>query len=85
MVNRGYVRQLPSRQYSLGPKLIRLGESATQLIGSWSRPHLAEVVKAAGETANMAMLDDTMAVYVYQVPSAHSMRMFTEVGRRVHV
>ena len=84
MVNRGYVRQLPSRQYSLGPKLIRLGESATRLIGAWSRPHLTEVVKATGETANMAMLDDTMAVYVYQVPSAHSMRMFTEVGRRVY-
>jgi len=30
------------------------------------------------------MLDDTMAVYVYQVPSPHSMRMFTEVGRRVY-
>ena len=66
LVNCGYARQLPSRQYSLGPKLIRLGESATQLIGAWSRPHLAEVVKATGETANMAMLDeDTMAVYVY--------------------
>lgn len=84
LVNCGYARQLPSRQYSLGPKLIRLGESATQLIGAWSRPHLAEVVKATGETANMAMLDDTMAVYVYQVPSPHSMRMFTEVGRRVY-
>lgn len=84
LVNRGYVRQLPSRQYSLGPRMIRLGESATRLLGAWSRPHLAEVVKTTGETANMALLDDTKAVYVYQVPSEHSMRMFTEVGRRVY-
>ncbi len=83
LVNRGYVRQLPSRQYALGPKLIRLGESATRLIGAWSRPYLSELVNTTGETANMAVLDGTKAVYVAQVPSAHSMRMFTEVGREV--
>ena len=80
----GYVRQLPNRRYALGPKLIRLGESAAKLIGAWSRPHLAELVERTGETANMAVLDNDMAVYVAQVPSPHSMRMFTEVGRRVY-
>lgn len=84
LVSLGYVRQFPSRQYALGPKLIRLGERATRMIGEWSRPNLAELVKATGETANMAMLDGLMAVYVAQVPSQHSMRMFTEVGRRVY-
>jgi IclR family acetate operon transcriptional repressor len=33
----------------------------------------------------MAMLDGDRVVYVAQVPSRHSMRMFTEVGRRVHL
>ena len=33
----------------------------------------------------MAVLDNDMAVYVAQVPSPHAMRMFTEVGRRVHL
>src|SRR4029079_16007417 len=84
LVNLGYVRQFPSRQYGLGPKLIRLGESAARMIGAWSQPYLADLVKATGETSNMAMLDGTMAVYVAQVPSEHSMRMFTEVGRRVY-
>ena len=32
----------------------------------------------------MAVLDYDMAVYVAQVPSPHTMRMFTEVGRRVY-
>jgi len=31
----------------------------------------------------MALLDGDEVVYVAQVPSRHSMRMFTEVGRRV--
>jgi IclR family acetate operon transcriptional repressor len=31
------------------------------------------------------VLHDDMVVYVAQVPSPHSMRMFTEVGRHVHV
>ena len=85
LLNTGYVRQLPNRRYALGPKLIRLGEHAARLIGSWSRPHLAGLVERTGESANMAVLDNDMAVYVAQVPSPHSMRMFTEVGRRVHM
>ncbi|MDT5386471.1 MAG: IclR family transcriptional regulator, acetate operon repressor [Mycobacterium sp.] len=85
LLNLGYVRQLPNRHYALGPKLIRLGESAARLIGAWSRPHLVELVERTGESANMAVMDNDMAVYVAQVPSPHSMRMFTEVGRRVHM
>ena len=85
LLNLGYVRQLPNRHYALGPKLIRLGESAARLIGTWSRPHLAGLVERTGESANMAVVDGDMAVYVAQVPSPHSMRMFTEVGRRVHL
>lgn len=79
----GYVRQQPSRRYALGPRLIRLGESASRLLGVWARPYLARLVEETGETANMALLDGDEVVYVAQVPSRHSMRMFTEVGRRV--
>ena len=83
LVNRGYVRQEPSKRYSLGPRLIRLGETAGRLLGSWAQPVLAELVNEVGETANMAVLEGDEVVYVAQVPSRHSMRMFTEVGRRV--
>ncbi|PSL00940.1 IclR family transcriptional regulator [Murinocardiopsis flavida] len=83
LVGNGYVRQLPSRRYALGPRLIGLGESASRMLGTWARPHLAELVEQLGETANLAMLDGDKVVYVAQVPSPHAMRMFTEVGRRV--
>ena len=85
LVSRGYVRQLPSRRYVLGPRLIRLGESSSRMLATWAQPHLSRLVDDIGETANLAMLDGDRVVYVAQVPSRHSMRMFTEVGRRVHL
>ncbi|MBA3720036.1 MAG: IclR family transcriptional regulator [Nocardioidaceae bacterium] len=83
LAHNGYVRQDPARRYTLGPRLIRLGEEAGRELGSWAKPRLAELVAEIGETANMALLEGDAVVYVAQVPSAHSMRMFTEVGRRV--
>lgn len=83
LVQRGYARQERSRRYALGAKLIRLGDSASRLLGQWARPHLAQLVELTGETANLALREGDDAVYVAQVPSRHAMRMFTEVGRRV--
>jgi IclR family transcriptional regulator, acetate operon repressor len=85
LVDLGYVRQEPSREYSLGPRLIRLGDTASRLLGTWARPYLSRLVDELGESANLAMLDGDQLVYVAHVQSPkHSMRMFTEVGRRVH-
>lgn len=86
LVDRGYVRQESSRRYALGPRLIRLGETASRVVGMQATPHLTRLVDAIGESANLALLDDGgHVVYVAQVPGRHSMRMFTEVGRRASV
>ena len=84
LVSLGYIRQLPNRRYALGPRLIRLGEGANKQLGALARPQLKSLVDRLGETSNMAVLDSDMVIYVAQVPSLHSMRMFTEVGRRAH-
>ena len=84
LVAKGYIRQLANRRYALGPRLIRLGEGASKQLGALAMPQLASLVDALGETSNMAVLDSDMVVYIAQVPSKHSMRMFTEVGRRAH-
>ena len=34
LVARGYVRQEPSRRYTLGPRLIPLGDTAGRLVGA---------------------------------------------------
>lgn len=80
----GYVRQLPNRSYALGPGLIRLGYTASLQLGAYAQPVLKRLVDQLGESANMAMLDGHMVVYVGQAQSSQSMRMFTEVGRRAH-
>src|SRR5690606_13696971 len=83
LVASGYVRQNANRRYALGARLIRLGEHASLQFGTWARPLLAELVDEVGETANLAVLERDEVVYVSQAPSKHSMRMFTEVGRRL--
>jgi IclR family acetate operon transcriptional repressor len=84
LVDRGYMRQAPDRRYALGFRLVPLGASASSMVGAGTERVLGRVVDALGETANLAMLDGDRVAYVAQVPGRHAMRMFTEVGRRVH-
>jgi IclR family acetate operon transcriptional repressor len=83
LVDLGYLRQEPSRRYALGPRLFLLAESSSAMLDSVAQPHLVHLVEEIGETANLAMLDGDQVAYVAQAPGRHSMRMFTEVGRRV--
>ena len=83
LTGQGYVRQERSKRYALGLRMIRLGQSASRGLGPWITPYLARLVDLYGETANMAILEGDVCVYVAQVPSPQSMRMFTEVGRVV--
>src|ERR1700712_253314 len=83
LVDLGYLRQEPSRRYALGPRLFLLAESSSTMLNSVALPHLGHLVDEIGETANLAMLDGDQVAYVAQAPGRHSMRMFTEVGRRV--
>ena len=83
LVDLGYLRQEPSRRYALGPRLFLLAESSSTMLNAVALPHLGHLVDEIGETANLAMLDGDQVAYVAQAPGRHSMRMFTEVGRRV--
>lgn len=80
---RGYVRREASRKYSLGASAARLADAAARSLARSARPYLAELVEISGETANLAVLEGDDVVYVAQVPSPHTLRMFAEVGRHV--
>src|ERR1700753_3013368 len=54
LLNLGYIRQEPSREYALGPRLVRLGDSSSGLIGRWAGPHLHHLVDVLGESSNLA-------------------------------
>ena len=80
---RGYVRRDGSRKYSLGPSAVRLADGAQDALARSARPYLAELVALSGETANLAVRAGDDVVYIAQVPSPHTLRMFAEVGRHV--
>ena len=80
---RGYVRHDASRKYSVGPAALRLGDAAQRSLARSARPYLQQLVDLSGETANLAVLEGSDVVYVAQVSSPHTLRMFAEVGRHV--
>lgn len=83
LVDLGYVRQEPNREYSLGARLVRLGEAGARGLRAGAQPLLVGLADELGESANLAVLDGDEVAYVAHAPSRRSMRMFTEVGRRV--
>lgn len=85
LVSQGLVSQLPDRRYGLGARLVSLGIAANELLGARSRPVLTALARDLAESANLATLTGGVIEYVAQVPGPQSLRMFTEVGRRVPV
>jgi IclR family acetate operon transcriptional repressor len=83
LVSLGLALQLDDRRYGLGARLVPLGIAAHELLGARARPVLADLALLLEESANLATLNGDRAEYVAQVAGPHSMRMFTEVGRRV--
>jgi IclR family transcriptional regulator, acetate operon repressor len=83
LIGLGYVRQEASRRYALGPRLIPLGDAAVRSLGESTNNHLRKLATDTGESANLAVLQGDEVLYVAQIAGKHSMRMFTEPGRRV--
>lgn len=86
--HRGFVTQDPaSRQYRLGMKLWELGSLATSQVDWVDRvkPHLERLTERSGETTHLAVLSDGQVLYVDKVESSRSLRMPSQVGRRLPV
>ena len=83
LASRGWVRQDADRRYAVGPAALRVGDASYRALGAAAAPALREAVRQTGETANLAVLEGGVMVYVAQSPSPHTLRIFAEVGRRV--
>lgn len=82
---RGYVEQDESAGlYHIGFKAVQIGGaySATSPLPQASHLVMTALVEKINETANLAILDGNEAVYIHQVESQHSIRMFTQLGAR---
>ena len=85
---RGIVAQDPvTRRYRLGMKLWELGSMATSHVDWIERvkPYLQQLTDRTGETTHLAVLNDGQVLYVDKVESPHSLRMPSQVGRRLPV
>lgn len=87
LVDRGYVRRGRDRNsYLLSYRVLELATGAERgdaRLRSIARPFMRRVHRVCGETTNLIVLDGDEIVYVEQIASSKSMRMFAEPGRRV--
>lgn len=81
----GYVRRDENDRYSLTLRMFSIGSSSleyTDLL-SVSRPVAQKLSDLTGETVHIGMLEKTRAVYVLKIESAHTIRMFSRVGKHI--
>lgn len=74
-----------TRTYRLSLVLCELGEAAKANVNlhTAATPVLEELRNATGETVQVAVLDGTEVVYVERLESSHTLRLFTQIGRRM--
>jgi DNA-binding IclR family transcriptional regulator len=88
LLRRGIVAQdRETRRYRLGMKLWELGQLAISQVDWVERvkPYLQGLTDSSGETTHLAVLSDGQALYVEKVESSRSLRMPSQVGRRLPV
>ncbi|MEX2547960.1 MAG: IclR family transcriptional regulator [Chloroflexota bacterium] len=83
---RDIVAQDPAtRRYHLGMHLWQLGMLALNQV-DWidrARPYLRQLRDDTGETTHLAILDEGQVLYIDKAESEHSLRMPSQVGRRL--
>lgn len=87
LIDCGYATQSPATgRYRLGRKVQELAggsQARDARLRSVARPHMEAIREAVDESTNLVALDGSAAVYLDQVESRRSVRLFAEPGRRV--
>jgi IclR family transcriptional regulator, acetate operon repressor len=73
------------KHFALTPRVLELGYAylSSLSLPEIAEPHLERLAAQVRESSSVSVLDGDEIVYVAQAQSRRSMRMFTEVGRRV--
>ncbi|MEW8958211.1 MAG: IclR family transcriptional regulator [Moorella sp. (in: firmicutes)] len=82
----GYVDQEPvTGKYTLGFKILELSSSLLERLDvrAVAHPFLKELAEKSGEVAHMVIRDGTEAVYIDKVEGNRTIRMYSQIGRRV--
>jgi IclR family pca regulon transcriptional regulator len=81
----GFVRCADGREFTLTPRVLRLGYSYLSSLDlrELAEPVLTELGERTGESVSMTVLDGTEVVYVARVSTKRVMAVTTKVGSRV--
>jgi IclR family KDG regulon transcriptional repressor len=85
LASQGFVEKKPGTQdYRLGLSVLSLSSIVTSSLDLHKEapPVLAQLVKDTGETAHIAVLDNSEVVYIHKEDSKHPIRIYTFVGNR---
>ena len=84
LLNRRYLKQVGSRNYGLGPKVIELGFLGYQQadVRESAQPFLKDLSQATSDTVHLAQLDDGEAVYLDKVQSQRPIEISSRIGGR---
>lgn len=80
----GCVHVINSRHYTLGPKIVRIGESAGKQVGAATKPQLVGLARELNETVSLAVLSHDLILYVLQAPAQHALRTAIGAGQFVY-
>jgi DNA-binding IclR family transcriptional regulator len=70
----------PTAGVRLGPALVRLAASASVEFDHITRPIIAELSQAVGETVDMSVLKGRSAVFTDQIQGSHRLRAVSGIG-----
>lgn len=86
MVKRGYIEKTKDRGlYKVGLKLIEVSSVYLNSVElkTEARPHLTALMLKLGQPVHLATLDGCEVVYIDKVEQVNSIRLYSQIGRRV--
>ncbi|MCD6363374.1 MAG: IclR family transcriptional regulator [Synergistetes bacterium] len=84
LLSHGYVNQIDGK-YSLGIRLLRLGEAYKYQCGlsPIALPYMERLWRETGETIHLVIRDHLNAYYLEKLESPHPVRMYSRVGEPI--
>ena len=85
LVYRGYVEQDEYGRYKIGLKLFEIGGTVLNKMDLRKRtkPYLIRIQQETRETIHLGILDNKEIVYIDKEETTETIRMYSEVGRRI--
>lgn len=87
LVAEGYLHHVPYQGYTLGPKLILLGQRASEQrpLVALAHPFLEALAQATRDTVHFGLLDQGEVLYLDKLSGARGLEMRSRVGARMPV